>query len=57
MKIAQLATPWKATVTLANEEVTPITFESFDTMIDWMNTHYGEYTAFIAAEKEGEQTN
>ena len=45
---------WKATVTLTNEQVTPITFESFDAMMDWMNEHYGEYTAFIAAEKEGE---
>ena len=45
---------WKATVTLTNEQVTPITFESFDTMMCWMKEHYGEYTAFIAAEKEGE---
>ena len=45
---------WKATITLTNEQVTPFTFESFDAMMDWMNTHYGEYTAFIAAEKEGE---
>ena len=52
MKCAQLESPWKATVTLANEEVTPITFENFDTMLTWMNEHYGEYTAFIAAEKE-----
>lgn len=47
-----MAAQWKATVTLTNEQVTPITFESFDNMMDWMNEHYGEYTAFIAAEKE-----
>lgn len=52
-----METAWKATVTLANEQVTPIVFESFDAMVDWMNKHYGEYTAFIAAEKEGTETN
>lgn len=47
-----METAWKATVTLTNEQVTPFTFESFDAMVDWMTNHHGEYTAFIAAEKE-----
>ena len=48
---------WKAIVTFADEQISPITFESFNAMINWLNEHHGEYTAFIAAEKEGTQTN
>lgn len=48
-----METAWKATVTLTNEQVVPFIFETFDALVDWMTVHHGEYTAFIAAKKEG----
>lgn len=41
---------WKATVTDTEGTVTTEEFESYASMLSWLEEHHGQYTGVIAAE-------